>query len=159
MLTLRPAAPHDIPLILAFIRELATYERLAHEVKATEELLQESLFAAPSTVEVILAFYGEEPAGFAVVFPNFSTFLGRPGLYLEDLYVRPHLRGCGIGRALLTHLARLTQERGYGRLEWAALNWNEPALAFYRHLGATPLDDWIGFRLTGEALAQLAQAE
>jgi len=158
LLTLRPATCGDVALVLTFIQELADYEKLTHAVVATEALLQETLFGPGSTVEVILAFYEDEPAGFAVFFPNFSTFLGRPGLYLEDLFVRPHLRGKQIGRALLTHLAQLAQARGYGRMEWSALDWNAPAIAFYLHLGAVPLAEWKGFRLTGEALSRLADA-
>jgi GNAT superfamily N-acetyltransferase len=159
LLSLRPATLEDVPLVLTFIRELAEYEQLAQAVSATEALLRETIFGAEATVEVVLAFYEEQPAGFAVFFPNFSTFLGRPGLYLEDLYIRPQLRGFGIGRALLTHLAQLAQARGYGRMEWAALDWNTPAIDFYQHLGAVALADWTGFRLTGEALAQLARGE
>ncbi len=145
-----------MPQILEFIRELAEYERLSHEVVATEEGLRDSLFGERPVAEVVVASVGEEPAGFALFFHNFSTFLGRPGIYLEDLYVRPEHRGAGIGRALFAHLARLVKERDCGRLEWSVLNWNEPSIGFYRSLGATPLKDWTVYRLTGEGLMDLA---
>jgi GNAT superfamily N-acetyltransferase len=154
--TIRPATPADVPLILRFIRELAEYERLAHEVVATEDGLRDTLFGARPYAEVVIAEEGGEPAGFALFFHNYSTFLGRPGIYLEDLYVRPELRGKGTGRALLAHLARLAVERGCGRLEWWVLDWNEPAIRFYRALGAQPMDDWTVFRVTGDALKRLA---
>jgi GNAT superfamily N-acetyltransferase len=152
---IRPATPGDIPLILQFVRELAEYERLAHEVSATEEQLRATLFGARRVAEVVIANHDDAPAGFAVFFANYSTFLGRPGLYLEDLFVRPEARGNGIGRALLEYLARLTVDRGWGRLEWRVLDWNEPSIAFYRKLGAEPLDDWTVFRVTGSALLRL----
>src|ERR1043165_9345748 len=133
------------------IRGLAEFERLAHLCVATESQLSQALFAPESTVEVIVAWEGAEPAGFALFFPNFSTFLGRPGLYLEDLFVRPEFRGRGYGRALLVHLARLAVERGCGRFEWSVLDWNAPAIEFYKTLGARPLDDWTVFRGTGDA--------
>jgi GNAT superfamily N-acetyltransferase len=152
---IRPATPGDIPLILQFIRELAEYERLAHEVSATEEQLRATLFGARPVAEVLIASHDDAPAGFAVFFANYSTFLGRPGLYLEDLFVRPEARGNGIGRALLEYLARLTVDRGWGRLEWRVLDWNEPSIAFYKKLGAEPLDDWTVFRVTGSALLRL----
>jgi GNAT superfamily N-acetyltransferase len=152
---IRPATPGDIPLILQFVRELAEYERLAHEVSATEEQLRATLFGARRIAEVVIANHDDAPAGFAVFFANYSTFLGRPGLYLEDLFVRPEARGNGIGRALLEYLARLTVDRGWGRLEWRVLDWNEPSIAFYRKLGAEPLDDWTVFRVTGSALLRL----
>lgn len=153
---LRAAELADIPLILEFIRGLAEYERLAHECVATEALLRESLFGPRPAAEVVLAFAGEEPAGFALFFHNFSTFLGRRGLYLEDLFVRPEWRGRGLGRMLLAHLARLAVERGCGRLEWWVLDWNTPAIEFYRSLGARAMDEWTVYRLTGDALARLA---
>jgi GNAT superfamily N-acetyltransferase len=152
---IRPATPGDIPLILQFVRELAEYERLAHEVSATEEQLRATLFGARPVAEVVIASHDDAPAGFAVFFANYSTFLGRPGLYLEDLFVRPDARGNGIGRALLEYLARLTVDRGWGRLEWRVLDWNEPSIAFYKKLGAEPLDDWTVFRVTGNALLRL----
>ena len=152
---IRPATPGDIPLILQFVRELAEYERLAHEVSATEEQLRATLFGARRVAEVVIADHDDAPAGFAVFFANYSTFLGRPGLYLEDLFVRPEARGNGIGRALLEYLARLTVDRGWGRLEWRVLDWNEPSIAFYKKLGAEPLDDWTVFRVTGSALLRL----
>ncbi|HEX5724623.1 MAG TPA: GNAT family N-acetyltransferase [Longimicrobiaceae bacterium] len=155
-LAIRPATEADTPLVLRFIRELAEYERLAHEVRATEEELRRTLFGPRPAAEVVIAEAGDEPVGFALFFPNYSTFLGQPGIYLEDLYVRPEARGRGTGRALLAHLAQLARERGCGRLDWAVLDWNEPAIRFYRALGARALDDWTTFRLTGEALDRLA---
>jgi GNAT superfamily N-acetyltransferase len=155
-LRVRPAAEADVPLVLRFIRELAEYERLLHEVVATEERLMETLFGARPAAEVVIAEEDGEPLGFALFFHNYSTFLAQPGLYLEDLYVRPGARGRGAGRALLAHLARLARERGCGRLEWWVLDWNESAIRFYRSLGARPMDDWTVFRLTGPALARLA---
>lgn len=152
---IRPAASQDVPLVLEFIRDLAEYEKLAHEVCATEEQLRATLFGPRPAAEVVIAREGDTPVGFALFFPSYSTFLGRPGLYLEDLFVRPGARGKGIGRELLEYLARLTVERGWGRLEWRVLDWNEPSIAFYRRLGAEPLDDWTVFRVTGEALLKL----
>jgi GNAT superfamily N-acetyltransferase len=155
-LRIREAGPEDTAIILQFIRGLAEYERLSHEVTATEQGLRESLFGERRTVEVLLAHWRDEPAGFAVFFHNFSTFLGRPGIYLEDLFVKPGMRGKGIGKALLVHLAKLARERRCGRLEWAVLDWNEPAIGFYKSLGAVPKDEWTVFRVTGDALARLA---
>jgi GNAT superfamily N-acetyltransferase len=155
-LRIRPALPADIPLILHFIRRLAEYERLAHEVVATEAILRDSLFGARPAAEVVIAEWEGAPAGFALFFHNFSTFLGRPGLYLEDLFVEPDRRGRGIGRALLGHLAGVATERGCGRLEWWVLDWNRDAIRFYRSLGAEPMDDWTVYRVTGDALAALA---
>jgi GNAT superfamily N-acetyltransferase len=155
-LVIRPAAADDVPLILRFIRELAEYERLLHEVVATEDVLRGTLFGPHPYAEVAIAEVDGEPAGFALFFHNFSTFLGRPGIYLEDLYVRPALRGRGVGRALLRHLARLAVERRCGRLEWWVLDWNEPAIRFYRSLGAVAMDEWTVFRVAGEALDRLA---
>jgi len=154
--TIRPARPEDVPLLLSFIKELAEYERLAHEVVATEEGLHESLFGERAVAEALLGYLGPEPVAFAVFFHNFSTFLGRPGLYLEDLFVKPEMRGRGFGRALLRYLARLAVERNCGRMEWAVLDWNEPAIRFYRSLGAVPMEEWTVFRLTGDALKRLA---
>lgn len=151
-----PARPADIPAILAMIRALAEFERLAHLCVATEADLKAALFADGPNVEVVLGWEGDEPVAFALFFPNFSTFLGRRGLYLEDLFVRPAFRRRGYGRALLVHLARLAQQRGCGRFEWAVLEWNAPAIAFYRSLGGTVLPDWRITRVTGPALAALA---
>ena len=155
---IRPAKIGDVSLILELIRDLATYERAPNDVLATEEQLRRVLFGEKPSAEVVLGFEGESPVGFAVFFHNFSTWLGRPGLYLEDLFVKPELRGKGYGRALLVHLARIAEERGCGRLEWAVLDWNEPAIQFYRKLGAKPMDDWTVFRLTGEEISTLAQS-
>lgn len=155
-LHIRAAAEGDVPLILSLIRELAAYERMAHEVAATEELLRDALFGPQRHAEVIIAEADGEPAGFALFFHNFSTFVGRPGIYLEDLFVRPEYRGRGIGRELLRRLARLAVERRCGRLEWAVLDWNELAIGFYRALGAVPMDEWTVFRLAGPALENLA---
>ena len=155
-LVIRPATVADVPLILRFIKGLADYERLPHEVVATEELLHETLFGPQPGAEVRLAELGGEPVGFALFFHNFSTFLGRPGLYLEDLFVLPEARGRGVGRALLVHLAAVARERGCGRFEWSVLDWNEPAIGFYRSLGAQPMDDWTVYRVAGPALDRLA---
>jgi GNAT superfamily N-acetyltransferase len=153
---IRPALVEDVPLILEFIRRLAEYERLAHEVVATETELESWLFGDRPYAEVRIAEWQGAPAGFALFFHNFSTFLGRPGLYLEDLFVAPEHRGRGIGRALLAHLAALAVERGCGRLEWWVLDWNADAIRFYRSIGALPMEDWTVFRLTGAPLAELA---
>jgi len=153
---IRPARSADVPLILAFIRELAEYERLAHTVVATEDSLRQSLFGPKSAAEVLLAEIDGEPAGFALFFANYSTFTGRAGIYLEDLYVRPQARGRGAGKALLVHLARLAVERGCARMEWSVLDWNEPAVQFYKRIGAQPLDEWTMYRLTGDAIMKLA---
>jgi GNAT superfamily N-acetyltransferase len=154
---IRPATEADVPLILTLIRELADYERLSHEVVATEEALRDSLFRERRFAEVLLGYRDGRPAGFALFFHSFSTFLGKPGIYLEDLYVRPEFRGAGIGRAMLVHLARLARERGCGRLEWSVLDWNEPAIGFYKSLGASPVSGWTVYRVTGEALEALAR--
>ena len=153
---LRPATPQDAALILSFIRQLAEYERLGHEVVATEADLERDLFGAHPAAEVILGFSDGEPAGFALFFHNYSTFLGRPGIYLEDLFVVPAHRGKGLGKTLLVHLARLAVARNCGRLEWSVLDWNEPALQFYRSLGAVGLDEWTVHRVAGPALEKLA---
>jgi GNAT superfamily N-acetyltransferase len=153
---IRVATEDDVPLILSLIRELAEYERLSHEVVATEETLRDSLFGERRVAETLLAYLGDDPAGFALFFHNFSTFLGRPGIYLEDLYVRPEFRSAGVGRTLLVRIAGLTKERGCGRLEWAVLDWNEPAISFYKRIGASPVSGWTVYRLTGEALEELA---
>jgi GNAT superfamily N-acetyltransferase len=156
-----PATAADVPLILRFITALAEYERLADEVVATEAALHASLFGAGSAgsapaAEVVLAYVGDEAAGFALFFHTYSTFLARRGLYLEDLFVRPEWRGRGVGRRLLAHLARLAVERDCGRLEWAVLDWNESAIGFYRQVGARPMDDWTVYRLAGPPLTTLA---
>jgi GNAT superfamily N-acetyltransferase len=153
---IRPAVAADVPLILDFIRRLAEYEKLSHLVVATEDLLREQLFGARTHVEVLLAFEGEQPVGFAVFFHNFSTFLGRKGIWLEDLFVLPEARGRGYGKKLLLTLARIAAERNCGRFEWAVLDWNQPSIDFYKSLGAVPLDDWTIFRITGDALHKLA---
>jgi GNAT superfamily N-acetyltransferase len=153
--TLRPATGADVPAILACIRGLAEYERLAHECIATESLLRETLFGPVPAAEVVLAEHGGETIGFALWFRSYSTFLARPGIYLEDLFVFPAWRGRGIGRRLLGHLARTAVERGYGRLEWAVLDWNTDAIRFYESLGARPMSDWTTYRVTGDALASL----
>jgi GNAT superfamily N-acetyltransferase len=145
-LEIRPATEHDIPLILQFIRELAEYERLAHLVVADEERLRATLFGNPRFAETILAFDDGTPAGFALFFHNYSTFLAQPGIYLEDLFVRPQFRGRGFGKALLVRLARIARERGCGRVEWSVLDWNEPSIAFYRALGASPVEGWTRYR-------------
>jgi GNAT superfamily N-acetyltransferase len=155
-LRIRNATGQDTPVILELIRRLAEYERLAHLVVATEETLRESLFGSRPMAEVVLADWDGRPAGFMLFFHNFSTFLGRPGIYLEDLFVNPDMRGRGIGKALLVHLASIAQQRGCGRLEWSVLNWNEPSIGFYKSLGAVPMDDWTVYRLTGDALENLA---
>jgi GNAT superfamily N-acetyltransferase len=156
--TIRAAVRSDIPLILAFIRELAAYEKLADEVVATEEGLAATLFGSEPRAEVLIADVDGAASGFALFFHNYSTFLGQAGIYLEDLFVRPEHRGRGVGRALLAHLAALATQRGCGRLEWAVLDWNVDALGFYRRIGATPMSDWTTYRLAGEALARLAVA-
>ena len=151
-----PAEATHVPLVLQFVQELAEYEKLTDSVVATEELLHESLFGANPKVEAVLANWADEPAGFALFFHNFSTCLGRPGLYLEDLFVRPAYRGKGIGQALMRHLAKLAVERKCGRFEWWVLDWNEKAIRFYESLGAEAMSDWTVFRVTGDALTRLA---
>lgn len=155
---IRAATPDDVPLILEFIRALADYEKLSHEVQATEQSLQATLFPATGTpvAHAALAFDGATPAGFAIFFFNYSTFLARPGLYLEDLFVKPEFRGRGFGKALLLHLAQLANARGCGRMEWTVLDWNQAAIEFYESLGARRLREWQICRLTGAALAQYA---
>ena len=156
---IRPACNDDVPIILQLIVDLATYERAPNDVTATEEQLRDVLFGAKKpAAEVLLAFENETPVGFAVFFHNFSTWLSRPGLYLEDLFVKPEMRGKGYGRALLVDLAKIAQERGCGRMEWAVLKWNEPAIQFYKKLGAAPLDEWNIFRLTRDDIAKLAES-
>jgi len=157
-LALRPATPDDTPLILDLIRGLAAYEKLQHEVEATEERLRATLFPAQGrpAAECVLAFVDAAPAGFALFFTNYSTFLAKPGLYLEDLFVQPAWRGRGVGRALLLHVARLANARGCGRMEWTVLDWNQPAIDFYEKLGARRMREWQICRLTGAALRQYA---
>jgi GNAT superfamily N-acetyltransferase len=156
-LRIRTAGPDDLPLILRMIKDLAEYEKLAHEVVAGEAQLRESLFVQRAA-EVILAYAGEEtdPVGFAVFFHSYSTFLGRRGMYLEDLFVVPAWRGHGYGRQLFARVAAIAVERGCGRMDWSVLDWNAPAIGFYKRLGARPLDDWTVFRLTGDSLRQAA---
>jgi GNAT superfamily N-acetyltransferase len=155
--SVRFAVAEDVPLILRFIRGLAEYEKLSHAVTATEEQLRETLFGGRRVAEVLLGECRGEAAGFALFFHNYSTFLGRPGIYLEDLFVLPEMRGRGFGKILLASLARLAVERQCGRVEWAVLDWNEPSIGFYKKLGAVPLDDWTVFRLTGDAMTDLAK--
>ncbi len=154
---IRAATDDDVPQILRFIRELAEYERLTHEVVATEEGLRDALFGARPVAEVILAESGAEPVGFALFFQNFSTFAGHRGIYLEDLFVRPKWRGKGVGLALLRRLASLAIERSCARLEWVVLDWNESAIGFYDRLGARPMSGWTVYRLGGDALTKLAE--
>lgn len=153
---IRAAAPGDVPTIAALIRELAAYEHLEHEVVLDEQGLDDHLFGPRPYAEVLIAESRGEVAGFALFFHSFSTFLGRPGIYLEDLFVLPDRRGRGIGRLLLEHLAAIALERGCGRLEWSVLDWNEPAIGFYRRLGAEPMQEWTINRVTGDALLRLA---
>src|SRR5437773_3249863 len=155
---IRSAHLDDVPIILQLIRDLATYERAPDEVTATEGQLVDVLFGERPAAEVLLAFEAELPVGFAVYFYNFSTWLGRAGLYLEDLFVKPEKRGKGYGRALLVELAKIARDRRCGRMEWAVLNWNEPAIKFYRALGAQPMNEWTVFRLTRDELASLAES-
>jgi len=155
-ITIRPAAPEDISLILSFIRELAIYEHMEDQVVATEELLTDWIFTK-GKAKVNLAFWNGEPAGFTLYCFNFSTFLGRAGIWLEDLFVLPRYRGRGIGLTLMKTLAKEAAEGGYGRLEWSCLDWNEPSIAFYKRLGAVAMDEWTTYRLTGEALKTLGE--
>lgn len=153
---IREASKDDVPLILAFVRELAAYEKLAHEVVATEDAIRETLFGGTPRAEVLMAELDGSPVGFALYFHNYSTFLGQAGIYLEDLFVRPDARHRGVGQALLAELAAIALRRGCGRLEWAVLDWNEDAIGFYLCLGAKPCDEWTTYRLSGEALARLS---
>lgn len=155
--TLRPATEADLALVLSLIRALAEYEKLSHEVVVTEDLLREHLFGPQPKAEVLLGFEGETPVGFALFFTNFSTFVGRPGLYLEDLFVWPQYRGKGYGKRFLEALGRIAVERNYGRMEWAVLDWNAPSIAFYKSLGAVPMDEWTVYRMSGEALQRLGR--
>lgn len=153
--TFRLAQSEDVGLVLKFIKELADYEELLHEVVATEEILMETIFEKKAA-EVVIVEYDEKPIGFALFFHNFSTFLGRPGLYLEDLYIRAEMRGRGIGKLLLAYLAKLARDRNCGRLEWWCIDWNTPSIDFYKSLGAIPMDEWTVYRITGKALIDLA---
>lgn len=152
---LRFATPADVPAILGLIRELAEYERLLDQVVADEAALHRALFGERQYVEALVSVVSGETVGFALFFHNFSTFLGKPGMYLEDLYVRPAFRGRGLGKALLTRVAQIAVQRDCGRMEWSVLDWNEPSIHFYESLGAKPLSDWTVYRLTGEALRLL----
>ena len=155
--TIRTARKEDAPIILEFIRELAIYEKLEHEMVADVAQLEKTLFGVRPAAEVIFLQEEERPVGIALFFANFSTFLGRPGIYLEDLFVKPECRGKGYGKMLLVYLARLTIERGGGRLEWSVLDWNKPAIVFYASIGAVPMNEWTAQRLTGQALVDLAR--
>jgi len=152
----RRVREEDVSVLVSLIRELAEYEHLADQATAGESEIREALFGPKPAAEALLGFVGDIPVAFAVFFHNFSTFVGRSGLYLEDLYVKPSFRGAGIGNAMLVHLAQIAVERGCGRFEWMVLDWNEPAIVFYKKLGAVPLDGWTTFRLTGESLIRLA---
>ncbi len=153
---LRAPGIDEVHLVVGFIRELAEYERLLDDCKITEEVLRESLFGRRPYAETLLAFLDDKPIGFCLYFHNYSTFLGKPGLYLEDLYIQPEYRNRGFGKVILAHLAALAIERGCGRFEWSVLDWNEPSIAFYRKIGAEPMNDWTLQRITGEALTNLA---
>jgi GNAT superfamily N-acetyltransferase len=158
MIAIRRAEAHEVPLILQFIRDLAQYEKLSHEVVVTEASLRETLFGPRPYAEVVFACLDDEPVGFALFFHNYSTFLGQPGIFLEDLFVRPSARGHGVGKVLLQWLARTAVERKCGRLEWNVLDWNAPAIGFYLKLGARPLDEWTTYRVAGAELQALAIA-
>jgi GNAT superfamily N-acetyltransferase len=151
-----PGTEADVPIILEMIRGLAEYEKLSHVMVATEEQLRLTLFGERPAAEVLLAHWNGDPVGFALFFPNYSTFLAQPGIYLEDLFVKPNARGNGAGLALFAELARIAVERGCGRVEWAVLDWNEPSIRFYKKLGAVAMDDWTTFRLTSEPMRKLA---
>src|SRR5438552_379776 len=155
--SIRQATEQDVSLILSFIRQLAEYERLSHAAVMTEQMLRENLFGVRRYAEVLLGYADDTPVAFAVFFHNFSTFLGRPGLYLEDLFVIPEMRGQGFGRAMLVELANIARERNCGRFEWSVLDWNESAIEFYKNLGAEPMNEWTIFRVSGEALDRLCE--
>jgi GNAT superfamily N-acetyltransferase len=157
-LTIRNAKENDAALILQYVQELAEYEKAADQVKATEETIRSSIFGAESTTKALICERDGQPIGFAVYFFNYSTWLAKHGLFLEDLYITPSARGKGAGKAVLKHLAQIAVDRGCGRFEWNVLDWNEPAIKFYQSLGAKPQDEWIGYRLTGQALTDLAQS-
>lgn len=156
---IRLAEEADVPVIMNFIRELAEYEKLLHEVVADEAQIQKTLFGEKAYAEVILAIEDDVPVGFALFFHNYSTFLGKPGIYLEDLYVTPAARGKGYGKSLMQKLAQMALERDCGRLEWWVLDWNKPSIDFYKSIGAIPMDEWTVFRVTGSALSQLAETD
>lgn len=158
-LNIRPATKEDIPLVHWFIRALASYERLEDEVVVSAEMLEKNLFSENPFAQTLIAEWDNNPAGFALYYYNFSTFLGKPGIYLEDLFVKPDYRGLGIGKSLLRELARLAAEQDCGRLDWAVLDWNEPAINFYKKLGAEAQHEWTGFRLSGQSLHQFAEEE
>lgn len=155
---IRGATEADVTVVLSFIKKLADYERLSHEVAATEGILRETLFGRRRTAEVAIGYHKNQPVGFVLFFHNYSTFLGRPGIYIEDLFVDEAFRRRGFGTALLRHVARLAKERQCGRLEWSVLDWNEPAINFYKKLGAVPMNEWTVFRVTGEALYRLGSS-
>jgi len=157
-LIIRPAVIEDCQLLLSLIKELADYEKLSHEVEATAEKLEGTLFNKRPTAEAVIAEYGGKGVGFALFFSNYSTFLAKPGIYLEDLYVQPASQNLGIGKALLAHVAGIARDRGCGRYEWSVLNWNQPAIDFYRAMGAKPMDEWTVQRITGSALDMLADS-
>jgi GNAT superfamily N-acetyltransferase len=156
---IRAATKADVPVILSFIKKLADYERLSHEVTATEKTLRETLFGRRHTAEAAIGYFKREPVCFVIFFHNYSTFLGRPGIYIEDLFVDEPFRRRGFGNALLRYVARVATDRECGRLEWSVLDWNEPAVKFYQKLGAVPMSEWTVFRLTGENLTRLADSE
>ena len=158
MLTIRPADADDAPLLMRFVRELARYEKAEHEVQANEHDLRRDLFGPESRVEALICEWAREPIGHAIFFMNYSTWVGRYGIFLEELYIRPAHRGRGAGRALLEHVARIAVSRNCGRFEWNVLDWNAPAIGFYESLGAKPLSEWVGYRLEGAALAALGDA-
>lgn len=153
---IRPATPQDVPLLCRLIRDLAVYEKLEHECRVTPEGLHAALFGPRPSAKALVGELSGVPEGFALYFTNFSTFLAKPGIYLEDLFVRPHARGSGLGKALLSTLARIAVEEGCGRVEWSVLDWNEPAIGFYKRLGAVPMSEWTVFRLTGDSLRDVA---
>ena len=156
--SIKQATKEDVSLILSFIRELAEYEQLLHEVVATEQILLESLFGDTPRAEVLIGFSNGLPSSFVIYFYNYSTFLGRPGIYIEDLYVRPEFRGLGVGKKLLAHLAKICIDNDYPRLQWWVLDWNEDAISFYKKIGAEPMDEWTVFRVSGQELKKLASA-
>jgi GNAT superfamily N-acetyltransferase len=155
---IRPATETDAPVIVSFVKQLARYEKLSHEVVATEASIRASLFGTRRVAEVAIGYFNGKPVGFVLFFHNYSTFLGRPGLYIEDLFVDENYRRRGFGRALLLYVARLAQERQCGRLEWSVLDWNEPAIEFYKKLGAVAMSDWTIYRVTGDSLSRLANS-